>query len=101
MALCEADVITRINAVLPNTEEAVCDAIILSVLCLASNKHDFLMHRTPDSVFKPPLRSLQWLDVYGRLSSNPIHQAGLLQLIKLKGGLEKIKLPGLAAVISL
>jgi hypothetical protein len=102
MSICEADSITRINRAIQSPSEAITDAIILCVLCMANNKNepplgpDFL-----GSPFQSPLRSLQWLDVYGRLKPHPIHQAGLVQLVYLKGGLQTIKLPGLAGVISL
>lgn len=101
MALCEATVIDQINAILPDTYQAVCDAVILSVLCMATNRYDGTEYQDKKSNFHAPLRSLQWLDVYGRLSPNPVHQAGLIQLVYLRGGLEKIEIPGLAAVISL
>jgi hypothetical protein len=78
----------------------VTDEIILSVLCLATNDSPDLRD-IKHSPFQPTLRSLQWLDIYARLSPNPIHQAGLLRLVELRGGLYKLKLPGLAAVISL
>jgi hypothetical protein len=31
--------------------------------------------------------------------SNPVHLSGIAQLIKLRGGLEQIKLPGLAPIL--
>ncbi|KAH8705929.1 hypothetical protein BGW36DRAFT_19646 [Talaromyces proteolyticus] len=104
MRICENETISRINVALQDEVQAVSDAVILSVLCLATNKYDGAVWE-PDaqdaqSPFAAPLRSLQWLDVYGRLSPNPVHQAGLARLIQLRGGLEKLKLPGLAAVIS-
>jgi hypothetical protein len=53
------------------------------------------------SPFKPPLGDLQWLDIYATTSFNAAHHMGLYHLIQLRGGLENIELPGLAAVISL
>ncbi|KAL2812642.1 hypothetical protein BJX63DRAFT_241233 [Aspergillus granulosus] len=102
MTLCEANVIAQMNAIVRDPTQAVSDPVILVVLCLATNKYDGPSddQRSSSSPFYAPLRSLQWLDIYGRLSPHPVHQAGLLQLIALRGGLEKIELPGLAAVIS-
>jgi hypothetical protein len=54
----------------------------------------------PKPFFEPFLKSLQSLDVYGLLSVNPQHAMGLLRLIEVRGGLEKVNTPGLAAVIS-
>jgi hypothetical protein len=103
MAVCEANVISRMNGILQDPLQAASDAVILTVLCLATNLYNgpSTDEETSSSPFYAPLRSLQWLDIYGRLSPHPVHQAGLLQLIALRGGLEKIELPGLAAVISL
>ncbi|KAJ0421586.1 hypothetical protein BJY00DRAFT_107022 [Aspergillus carlsbadensis] len=99
MVLSQIDSISKINATLQDLTLAVSDEVILSVLCLANN--DSPNERDiKHSPFQPILRSLQWLDIYGRLSPNPIHQAGLLRLVELRGGLHKIDLPGLAAIIS-
>ncbi|KAJ5891019.1 uncharacterized protein N7473_007247 [Penicillium subrubescens] len=101
MAICEADAIARINRAIKIPAEAVTDELILCVLCMATNKlENPLWEDVTESPFNAPLRSLQWLDVYGRLSPHPVHQAGLRQLVSLRGGLEKLGLPGLATVIS-
>jgi hypothetical protein len=102
MAICEADAIIRINRVIRNPAEAVTDEFILCVLCMAMNKSDnSSLEEITESPFNAPLRSLQWLDVYGSLSPHSVHQAGLRQLVSLRGGLEKLGLPGLATVIAL
>jgi hypothetical protein len=102
MAVCEADAIARINRAIKVPSEAATDSLILCVLCMATNKlENPLWEDMRESPFGSPLRSLQWLDVYGRLSPHLVHQAGLRQLVSLRGGLEKIELPGLATVISL
>jgi hypothetical protein len=48
-----------------------------------------------------PLRSLQFMSSFGLTESDPVHFDGLSKLIELKGGLEKIEMSGLAALISL
>ncbi|KAL3487438.1 hypothetical protein BJX62DRAFT_191684 [Aspergillus germanicus] len=99
MVLSQMDSISKINAAIQEPSLAVTDEIILSVLTLANNDSGD-SRGIKKSPFQPTLRSLQWLDIYGRLSPNPIHQVGLLRLVELRGGLDKIELPGLAAVIS-
>jgi len=99
--MCETTTIRLLNEVMSDPSRAVTDAVILSVLCMASNSHQGVaLIPSAQSPFYPPLRSLQWLDVYGALSANPVHVRGLAQLIELRGGLENIALPGLAATIS-
>ncbi|KAL4868869.1 hypothetical protein BDV12DRAFT_208936 [Aspergillus spectabilis] len=99
MTLSLVNSISMINKDIQNPSRALVDEVILSVLCLANNDNP-RGEKTQESPFQPPLRSLQWLNIYGSLSPNSIHQAGLANLVCLKGGLEKIELPGLAAIIS-
>jgi hypothetical protein len=51
--------------------------------------------------FHPRLRSLQWLDIYGSVSTSPVHLGGLIHLIRMRGGLEMVELSDLGAVLSL
>lgn len=91
-----------INKTLQHQPETVTDTLILSALCMANNSaNEVKLHHVQASPFTPPLQRLQWLDIYGRMSSSPAHQRGLLQLITLRGGLECVELPGLAAILSL
>jgi hypothetical protein len=100
--MCEMESIRNINRAIQDPSQATSDAVILSVVCLANNRYEERTSQYTDhSPFHAPLRSLQWIDIYGSLFPNPIHQAGLVQMIALRGGLEEIQLPGLAAVISL
>ncbi|KAJ9613098.1 hypothetical protein H2200_003039 [Cladophialophora chaetospira] len=103
MRRCEIESIALINKAL-RKDNTITDAMIVSVLCMAANAWDltlerFLEQSAPAPVFDPLLKSLQWLDIYGLLSVHPTHAAGLVQLIKLRGGLHKIQTPGLAATV--
>lgn len=100
--LCEIMTIRLLNQAIQDPTRATSDAVIMSVLCLAANKsNESVWYNETESPFQVPLRSLQWLDVYGSLSSHPLHARGLAQLVAMRGGLQNIKLPGLAATISL
>lgn len=105
LELSYAAAITMISKSLQHPENAMADTIALSVLILAelatSEEYASEMIRSRDSPFDAPFQSLQWIDVYSSLPPNPIHVEGLIKIIKLKGGLENIKLPCLAAIISL
>lgn len=102
LQLCEFETIKMINREVQHPTRAVCDSVILSVICMAHNiadDNDQRRHRlTP---FTAPMRRLQWLDVYGSLPPNLVHIQGLVQMVKLRGGLDNITLPGLAPVLSL
>jgi hypothetical protein len=97
----ELESIKTVQRAIQDPSRALSDAIILSVVCLVNNRGDELVwDENIRSPFQPPLRSLQWLDLYGSLLPNPVHLTGLAQLIKLRGGLEKTMLPGLAPILS-
>lgn len=97
----ELESIKEVNKAIQNPSRALSDAVILSVGCLANNRADELLwDKNIRSPFQPPLRNLQWLDIYGSLLPNHVHLTGLTQLIKLKEGLERTELPGLAAILS-
>lgn len=101
MDSCELETIQMINTALQDPAKSTSDAVILSVVCMATNLAVDLSDNEPKrSPFQAPLLSLQWLDVYGRLSPNPVHQVGLIQLLMMKGGLHSLRLKGLAAIIS-
>ncbi|KAL5358860.1 hypothetical protein BJX96DRAFT_51632 [Aspergillus floccosus] len=97
LQLCELETIKMINREVQHPTRAVCDSVILSVMCMAHNvadDNDQRRHRT--TPFTAPMRRLQWLDVYGSLPPNLVHIQGLIQMVNLRGGLDNITLPGLA-----
>jgi hypothetical protein len=60
-----------------------------------------LVQRHQKTPFNPPFPRLQWIDVYGCLPPNMIHIQGLIQLVKMRGGLRNITTIGLAATLCL
>jgi hypothetical protein len=102
LQFCEMESIKLINKAVRDPSRAVSDAMLLSVICMAHHQpEDEKRQRYRKTPFNPPLQRLQWLDVYGCLPPNLIHIRGLVQLIKLRGGLENIKFTGLPATITL
>ncbi|KAJ5853208.1 hypothetical protein N7534_005751 [Penicillium rubens] len=101
LQLCEMESIKLINQAVRDPSRAISDAVLLSVICMAHHQAEEKSaqqhRRTP---FNPPFPRLQWIDVYGCLPPNMVHIKGLLQLIKLRGGLVNIPTEGLAATIS-
>lgn len=75
--------------------------MILNVLIMAAADGGTVSKNALESPFQAPLRSLQWLDIYGSVSASPVHLQGLTQLIHMRGGLEMVQLPGLGAILSL
>lgn len=100
--MVEIETIKLINEAVQDPARAASDAVLLSVLCMAHNtSNDSSQQRANVTPFTAPLQRLQWLDVYGSLPPNLVHVKGLIQMVMLRGGVEKIELPGLASIISL
>jgi len=101
LAISELESIKEVKNAIQNPSRAVTDGVILCVAALANHTADELLWDSNiQSPFQPPLQGLQWLDVYGSLSPNFLHLNGLAQLLKLREGLEKITLAGLAPILS-
>lgn len=102
LQLCEMESIKLISQAVQDPTRAVSDAVLLSVICMA---HHQALEESPDQYrttpFTAPFQRLQWLDVYGHLPPNMIHVHGLVQLLKMRGGLKNIKLHGLRPTICL
>ena len=80
------------------------DDVILAALALGTNEVETMINNTKSqarSPFNSPLVSAQWLDIYGSMSSVPTHAVAMRSLVRRRGGLEKIELYGLAAILSL
>jgi hypothetical protein len=80
------------------------DELILAALTLGANEVETMMDNIKpktQSPFNSPLSSTQWLDVYGNMSHIKAHTLAMRSLVDLRGGLEKIKLEGLAEVLEL
>ncbi|RDW90156.1 uncharacterized protein DSM5745_01931 [Aspergillus mulundensis] len=97
---CQQEARLRVNAALRQHDSAVADATILSVAMMIETA-DVPEGRdwTAESPLTPPLQGLQWLNIHGARLPNMEHQAGLCKLVKLKGGLQNIKIPGAASAI--
>ncbi|KAL4801975.1 hypothetical protein BDV18DRAFT_147951 [Aspergillus unguis] len=96
----EMETVKMVSREIQNPSRAICDAVIFSVICMAHSQMDERLTKLQNIPFTSPMQRLQWLDVYGSLPPNLVHVQGLVQMVKLRGGIDKIKLPGLASIIS-
>lgn len=89
---------------LKNVNKMCSDDLILAILALSTNEIETCANNIKEkkiqSPFNSPLSSIQWLDVYGSISHIHTHVLALRSLVDLQGGLEKIKLAGLAEVVA-
>jgi len=96
-----AEIVKRLCITMKDPEEAAKDVNIFAIAALAKIgelEKGYVPLRKPT---QGPLRSLQFLNKLALMEIVPIHYQALTNLIELKGGLENIKLPGLASLISL
>jgi len=88
---------------LENPEKIRLDDVILAILALSANEIETVANNIKDKIpspFNSPLTSVQWLDVYGSISHIKAHVMAMRTLIDQRGGLEIIKLNGLAEVVA-
>lgn len=80
-------------------ETAATEANIWSVVVLGycESERELRKGKCPSQSF---LKELQSLHIYGRLEVNKAHLQGLIQLVQMLGGLDKIRTPGIAQTIS-
>jgi hypothetical protein len=89
---------------LKNPDMSDPDELILAVLTLGANEVETVMDNIKPKTrppFNSPLSSSQWLDVYGSMSHIKAHTLAMRSLVDRRGGLEKIRLEGLAEVLEL
>jgi len=100
--LLYANIIKSLNERMQNAETASSDANILCVSGLAvyggQEEKPRTRTRWPS---QGPLMNLNGAGTYGQLRSMPEHGKGLDLLIKMRGGLDNLKTPGMAAMLSL
>ena len=92
-------VIRKVNECFSDLDVASRDEVILAILILAS--HEAINRPAgKDNPFNSPLKNAQWLNIYSAVSHVREHMDAVLSLVTRRGGLENIKLFGLADVIS-
>jgi len=97
---CYTETIRGVHQKFQDTSISCEDENILSVYALSYHGD---LRRDPPVVApsQGPLTTLQLLHIYGgRLETVQVHLQGLAKMLILRGGLSKIKLPGLAQAIS-
>jgi hypothetical protein len=84
-----------LGEIMKKADDAARDEVILTILTLSSHEVMPLLEKKRNP-FTSPLKDLQFLNIYGSSVFVPEHMKAVLDLIALKGGIEKIQLAGLA-----
>lgn len=79
------------------------DEVIATVLILSVTSQLAVKPRAelPASPFRSPLAEAQLLDFWGALKFDPTHLNGMRRLVELKGGLDKMGSPDIAALVQM
>lgn len=97
-----AELVRSLSLAIKDPVEACKDINIFTVVALAKGGESQRVKEVPLKMpTQGPLKSLQLLNLMSLSETDPVHLDGLSKLIELKGGLEKIEIPGLAVLISL
>jgi hypothetical protein len=91
-------VIQKLNEYISKNKNASRDEVILAILVLSSHE---TMNVTEErrKPFNSPLKTAQWLNVYGNIVYVPEHMKAVLNLVNSRGGIENLKLHGLGETI--
>ncbi|KAK2807999.1 hypothetical protein FQN50_005081 [Emmonsiellopsis sp. PD_5] len=82
--LLENKTIQGLNEALQDPS-GISDGIIVAVQCLSVSRFDgSILKWKAKSPFHPPLTKLQWINIYGALTIDPIHASGLEKMIDSK-----------------
>lgn len=91
----KVNAIRFLNKVLSGGTKAITDEVILTVIGLAAHE---VMPLTPQNPkpFNSPLKNAGGMDFYSVTKDAPEHMEAVRMLVALRGGLDNLKLPGLA-----
>jgi hypothetical protein len=91
-------VIQKLNDCFRDPNVASRDEVILAILILAS--HEAMnMSAGKENPFNSPPKNAQWLNIYSTITYMPEHMKAVDELVTSRGGLENIRMFGLAEVI--
>jgi hypothetical protein len=77
--------------------------MLLTVLILATYTWELSPRaggQQPRNPFSPTLKQMQWVDLYSSFMPDGTHITALMELSRLRGGLNMVSLPGLAVLLS-
>ena len=100
LVICQTEAVRAIAHKLTQAETACDDESIRIVFSLAW--HGSIKQDPPaKSPKQSPLADLQSLRLFmGTIACDPIHYQGLMNMLNVRGGLEKVDMPGLAFLVS-
>lgn len=94
--------ISLLKQYLANLDTANLETLLIVMVTLATHDlSDSRLYMGTPTGFQAHEAHAYWMDVYGRLDTIPEHLGAIARLVELAGGLDKVKLPGLANCLAL
>lgn len=88
-------VIQKLKEIIKDRNEVSRDENILAIWILATHE-TIKPTQEKRNLFNSPLKRTKWLTVFGNTECVPEHKNVIIYLVNMKGGLEALKLPGVA-----
>jgi len=77
----------------------ITDDVIIAALTLMASENSAPNASSTFGGFRPVLTSLQHLDCFGQFKYLEVHRIGLKDLIDIRGGIDKLKMIGVAEAV--
>ena len=89
-------VIRILNDLLDDPKTAAMQEMALFTILMLASHGTMDMSRADSNPFDSPLKKTGWLNVYGTFVHMPDHLGAMMELLSLRGGLEKLEWRGMA-----
>lgn len=99
--VAESESIRRINEALQDPAAQKTDELLMAVFLMGYSRYDEAVFSPGRETHKSPLNDMQWANIYSYLDYDEVHVMGLIRLLEIRGGIDAIKLNGLAEMMSL
>jgi hypothetical protein len=99
--VAENESIRRINQALQDPGSQKTDELLMAVFFMGYSRYDEAVFSPGRDPHKSPLNDIQWANIYSYLDYDEVHVMGLIRLLEIRGGIDAIKLHGLAEMMSL
>ncbi|OKL55807.1 hypothetical protein UA08_08836 [Talaromyces atroroseus] len=99
--VAENESIRRINQALQDPASQKTDELLMAVFFMGYSRYDEAIFSPGRDPHKSPLNDIQWANIYSYLDYDEVHVMGLIRLLEIRGGIDAIRLNGLAEMMSL
>lgn len=99
--VAENESIRRINQALQDPAAQKTDELLMAVFLMGYSRYDEAVFSPGRDPHKSPFNEVQWANIYSYLDYDEVHVMGLIRLLEIRGGIDAVRLNGLAEMMSL